>query len=373
MLGLMGDSITGGRVTGLSDSMFSKKRKLLQRAPLSVEQLSQLEETLFGDASAADKVAAGFFVFMLFARARYSDALSVASMEIDEVQDGSFGFVGAQASRTKTSITLQKKARLLPMAAQTIGVSGKNWAKAWFEVRESEGLTLGGNIPLLCSPMEGGRWARLPLTVTAATQWLRTLVAGASGPPLQRLGTHSLKSSVLSWMAKHGASHDIRRLLGYHVSAADQGMVTYSRDAMAEPLRQMAGVVREVRERTFMPDASRSGYFPGRDRHAGVANAEMDLSDSSSESSVDEEFQDEGEVERATDEVVGVWEPEDFSIFNESTYFRHAVSRVIHVSRDEAGAELGCGRSITTTYERCPRPKFLRPLCSQCGAYMKRR
>ena len=128
MLGLMGDSITGGRVKGLSDQLFSRKRKLLQRAPLSVEQLIQLENTLFGDASAADKVAAGFFVFMLFARARYSDALSVANMEIDELKDGSFGFVEAQASWRKTSITLQKKTRLLPMAAQTIGVSGKNWA-----------------------------------------------------------------------------------------------------------------------------------------------------------------------------------------------------------------------------------------------------
>ena len=77
-------------------------------------------------------------------------------------------------------------------------------------------------------------------------------------------------------MAKYGASHDIRRLLGYHVSAADQSMITYSRDAMAHPLRQMAGVVREVRERTFVPDASRSGYFPGRDRRAGVAPAEID-------------------------------------------------------------------------------------------------
>ena len=111
MLGLMDDSITGGRVKGLSDQLFSRKRKLLQRAPLSVEQLIQLENTLFGDASAADKVAAGFFVFMLFARARYSDALSVANMEIDELEDGSFGFVEAQASWRKTSITLQKKTR----------------------------------------------------------------------------------------------------------------------------------------------------------------------------------------------------------------------------------------------------------------------
>ena len=109
LLGLMGDSITGGRVKGLSDSLFSRKRKLSQRAPLSVEQFVQLEETLFGDASTADKVAAGFFVFMLFARARYSDALSVASMEIDELEGGAFRFVEAQASRTKTSITLQEK------------------------------------------------------------------------------------------------------------------------------------------------------------------------------------------------------------------------------------------------------------------------
>ena len=91
-------------------------------------------------------------------------------------------------------------------------------------------------------------------------------------------------------------------------------MITYSRDAMSDPLRQMAGVVSEVRDQTFIPDASRTGYFPGRDRHAGAAPAEMDLSDSSSESSADEEFQDEGEVERATDEVVGNWEPEDLKI-----------------------------------------------------------
>ena len=62
---------------------------------------------------------------------------------------------------------------------------------AWFDVRGSEGLALGSNTPLLCSPMEGGRWAKPPLTVTAAMQWLRTLVAGATGPPLHRLGTQS--------------------------------------------------------------------------------------------------------------------------------------------------------------------------------------
>jgi len=68
-------------------------------------------------------------------------------------------------------------------------------------------------------------------------------------------------------MAKHGAIRDIRRLLGYHIAASDQSMITYSRDAMADPLRQMAEVVSEIRDQTFVPDASRSGYFPGRDRH----------------------------------------------------------------------------------------------------------
>ena len=99
-------------------------------------------------------------------------------------------------------------------------------------------------------------------------------------------------------MARYGASHDMRRLLGYHVAASHQSIITYSRDAMSDPLRQMAEVVSEVRDQTFIPDASGSGYFPGRDRHVGAAPAEMDLSDSSSESSADEEFQDEGDSRR---------------------------------------------------------------------------
>ena len=72
-------------------------------------------------------------------------------------------------------------------------------------------------------------------------------------------GTHSMKATLLSWAAKRGLPPDVRTALGYHVQVGQDSTLTYSRDALARPLRKLEAMLSEVRLGTFDPDVSRSG------------------------------------------------------------------------------------------------------------------
>ena len=64
----------------------------------------------------------------------------------------------------------------------------------WLEVRRQMGLVVSGqNItePLLPAPATGGRWTRLPLPVSEAAAWLRSLLEGLVTTGDIRVGTHS--------------------------------------------------------------------------------------------------------------------------------------------------------------------------------------
>ena len=79
---------------------------------------------------------------------------------------------------------------------------------------------------------------------------------------LANIGAHSLKCTVLSWCAKTGIKSHSRRLLGYHIAPGDRALEAYSRDSLAGPLRALADVIAQVRVKKFLPDTTRSGYFP---------------------------------------------------------------------------------------------------------------
>jgi len=73
------------------------------------------------------------------------------------------------------------------------------------------------------------------------------------------VGSHSCKVTMLAWMARVGANPQVRRHLGYHVEPGDNSLLTYSRDAAAEPLRQLSKMLHMVRCRAFQPQCTRSG------------------------------------------------------------------------------------------------------------------
>ena len=104
------------------------------------------------------------------------------------------------------------------------------------ELRATEGLD--NSYPLLPAPASGGGWTKIPLKVASGGAWLRALVPATQQQAQEvKIATHSCKSTVLSWLAKHGESAVVRRILGYRVPRRDKSLVIYSRDALAAPLR----------------------------------------------------------------------------------------------------------------------------------------
>ena len=373
VFGLAGGDVASksGRIRGVSESYFADRRKVVQRPPLTVQQVLMLEATVL-DASRTkyDRIAAGFFLLLIYGRLRYSDGLQLVNMQIDsrETANGISGFLEARAERTKTSVTLERKIRFLPVAAPLECFGPDCWAITWLELRHEAGLHGQQPHPMLPSPQLGGGWAQMPLSVSAAGDWLRSLLKVESASR-DRLATHSCKATLLSMAAKFGMPYDDRRFLGYHSEGKDRSLLTYSRDAMSAPLRKLVFMISAIRSQKFFPDANRSGYFADEGElpeGAAQCNDDADSERSSSHDSGSEEEINPEEEERVVSEMVGKWAPKGSDLEGQQ-FARHKVSRCIHSISDETGLTLTCGRTVNSRYIiLLAKPSFMHPVCSGC-------
>ena len=371
------DEIFSPRVRGLSSKLYLDKRKTQQKPPLKVDHVRKLEAIATGsiEMSPPDRVAAGFFLWALFARARFSDAQAAGALQCDlsETADGTVGYLEAAIERSKTSFSLERKVRYLHMFAPIEGIGEVAWGVSWFEFCKQHGPPRGSGRPLLPSPLSGGGWQTSPLNVDSAAKWLRYLLirAGCDRSSVEALGTHSLKATTLSWCAKFGLDRATRAALGYHSKGRDGTELIYGRDNMAKPVRDMQEVLLQVALGQFDPDATRSGYFLKRGGPPGgeAIPQEEVLSESSSEASEDAEGVNHEAAENAADELGRQWEP-DPGLREELAsvpLFRNNETRFIHAAASEEGDKFRCGRSISTRYSRLSSvPRILFPLCRNC-------
>lgn len=353
------------RIKGFSAIHYTKKRKLVQRPPLTVAQIEHLERCVNdGDRTAYDRIAAGFFLVLTFGRLRFSDAQSITSMELEIPLDAKHGYLECAAERCKTATTLEKRTRLLPVVIPTKSFTSDGWVECWLAVREQAKLVVGKGVPLLPNPAAGGGWTKVPVTCEIAGDWLRALIKDVPGPKTStRVATHSCKSSLLSMCSKFGMEPSARRLLGYHSAGRDKSMLVYSRDAMAWPVRLMEEMIDQVVAQAFCPDASRSGYFPGA--RALPDDSKDTESTSSSGDSQDEEEAEHSENEKAVERFAGEWG--DVGMPEQAAYFRHKTSRCLHITADESGMLFKCGRMVTGQYLKCVgTPQFIHPSCAAC-------
>ena len=70
-------------------------------------------------------------------------------------------------------------------------------------------------------------------------------------------------------------SPPLRKLLGYHVDAAELSVNTHSRDLLAPPLRELVRVLSSSASGAFSPDTTRSGYFAFDQAGDGAPSAVM--------------------------------------------------------------------------------------------------
>ena len=168
-----------------------------------------------------NKVAAGFFLLMIYARAKFSDAQSSSTIIEDTIETdfGRDGFLKALAHRSKTPITLARKTRYIPMTA------------SWLQAIKEADLPLGKGKPLL-PPQSDAGWSSCPITAHVAAIWLKSLLRAGCAPAQDVIGygTHSCKATVLSWAAKFGLDSNTRARLGYHSRGAGGTELVYARD-----------------------------------------------------------------------------------------------------------------------------------------------
>ena len=372
-------TLDSGRIRGLANAHYSSRCAVKRRPALTVVQVVFLEGIVWNDAKKiADRIASGSFLFMIYGRLRFSDMQRTCKLVIDSVvaDDGSeVGYLEGLAERTKTSISLERKIRALPIAVPLKSVSGKPWIRKWMELRASEGLD--DTYPMLPSPASGGGWTKVPLKVASGGAWLRSLVPPTQQQPQGvKIATHSCKCTVLSWLSKHGEAASVRRTLGYHVPRKDKSLVIYSRDALAAPLRVLDAILVKISEGGFKPDSTRSGMIAqglanvnASSAQPGASQGQMPeveaeaVSSSSSDGSDDEEEASMTEEEQAIDEIAGQWGPSPEG----GPWARHKQTRYLHRVRDESGTHLKCGRSISARFEILPEaPAFMHPACAVC-------
>ncbi|CAE7303252.1 SLC24A2 [Symbiodinium sp. CCMP2592] len=373
VLGVTGgaDCLISGRVIGIARLTYLAKRKKTRRPPLTVAMVAFLENLVCDPtARAIDRICAGFFLCLVFMRARFSDGMNLGNLQLDTpsgLATEVAGYLEGEVLRSKTSFTTERKTMLLPMVCPRLGVTGLDWAGVWMKLREVHKMPTGSGVPLLPGTGASGEWLLVPPSATVAASWLKGILSkgGFDHGALAKLGAHSCKCTTLSWCGKFGIDQAVRRTLGYHTDRAAAMVILYSRDEISSAVRALERVLVEIREDRFRPDATRSGHFPC-EVAAPSAETEGDPPDyesnggvSESEDSQDEEDNvgDLGAEERALEEIGAPWRPQGAA--SDRRMFRHKLSRIIHFVADEGGATFACGTKISSNYVEMDSGNFL--------------
>eukprot|EP00435_Cladocopium_sp_Y103_P067691 s116_g30.t1 len=247
------------RVVGASK--FSAPGHRRQASPFTVSELVSLH-TVLQDVNNEvwDRIMAGAALCAIYSRSRWGDLQHAEEMVADpDVWNPAFIEFTVREHKTKRAGAWAEG--YLPAVALAQGVTADNWGSAWFAVRSQIGAEVSQGFPIMPAPNADGQPTKRPLTTSEAGNWIQLLLE-RMGHSLdgRRITSHSCKSTTLSYAAKYGLDISVRELLGGHVSHY-KSVLCYSRDGLAEPLRQLAWVLQSIREQWFFPDASRSGRF----------------------------------------------------------------------------------------------------------------
>ena len=256
--------------------------KLVTKAPLKQSRVLSAPEVMFLEQFVTDqrndpldRLFAGHAIFCIHGRLRWSDSLWILNMTEDLEPDTGKGFLQCETLITKTATSAKKKSTFLPATVLACGLTGTSWYHAWLQLRADFKLNFGPKLASMRTVRPDGSLSDKPLDSADATKWLQELLLRGDFQKAQvcRVTSHGLKATALSWAAKWGLGREQRQILGYHIVEGASSALHYSRDEQSAPLRALERVYESIRDGSFNPDATRSGYFRKR---GTVAVSEID-------------------------------------------------------------------------------------------------
>ena len=265
-LGVPLKSLISQRVQGLAHQHLRTKRPTLQAEALTVAQVLFLEFVAAETSDPYEKLVAATLCFMLYARARRSDLERATDILFDIAEDGVSGFVECTVRNPKQVKAASRRNMMLPLVAPYHGIGEQPWGRQLRQAREAMCLSNSGSLAMPLLPALNTSGKLLPSHVSSRDlgRWLRAFLSrqpGCDPAAVTSKKSHSLKATPLSWAAKAHLDQNTQDLLGYHTSRVNLSTLSYSRDALAGPLRQLDGLLQAVRQKSFLPDSTRSGRW----------------------------------------------------------------------------------------------------------------
>ena len=253
---VQGPSLASVRIKGLCAGHKALALQIKHAPPLSVAQIILLENLCCATTDIYSKLLYGSILVALYARSRWKDLQGAHSIDFDP-DDFSPQFVELPSQHFKTSAMLAKKLHFLPITASVFSLSGQPWIHHFIQARRHLQLENSGKLssPFLPRRIDAAL-SQQPVTSSQINKLLREVLRSDT------VRSHSLKHTCLSFAAKRGLDPHVRKLLGYHLDHHEVTLATYSRDLLAEPLRQLKTLLTEIQSGIFVPDSTRSGYLP---------------------------------------------------------------------------------------------------------------
>ena len=231
------------RCWGLSTA---RHANLVSRAdPMRVSDTLALHSKLADEEGPLwDRLMSGAALFCIYARCRWSDMQHIDSLLLEPDEHGFSEFGSAVIDIHKTMHFASKAPRTMELVAVGRGLDGSDWLGTFVGVRKLLECEYAKDFPSMPAPNKQGLPTVRALSSAEAGAWLRELLPERGS---LKTTSHSLKSTLLSFAAKRGIAHLDRLALGGHSHSAHMSDV-YARDALARPLRLLAGMLTEIRQ-----------------------------------------------------------------------------------------------------------------------------
>ena len=276
LLGVLGakDCALSARIKGASLSMFLEKRPLKQAPALHPVIIAILEIACFAEADTFLRAVAGFCLCCLYGRLRISDLNRLTNLSVRG------RYVEGSLMRTKTARNKEKQCTFLPVVFPCIGFLDANWYRAFEETRDCLQLSA---VPTLESRSHDRNFVMLPsyatvssdlpvsISTTEVTDSLQVILGKVLDEDTVRdITSHSLKTSILTFLGEAGCDYTHSELLGYHLTS-HKSSLNYQRQALAAPLRFMMRMLELIRDGALLPLGNRDEYHVPEHKRRTVA------------------------------------------------------------------------------------------------------
>lgn len=256
--------VASPRVQGAALNMYLEKRPLRQAPPLQPMMIAALEFGSFCERDTHMRAMCGFILCCRYGRLRISDLNRLVHLTV------SGKFAEGSLMRTKTARNKEKQTTFLPVVIPCFGITGINWFEAFIasrrhlklaEVPSLESKSSARDFVLLPSAVSLGYELQQPVSTTEVTHALQYLLGKIFQlDVIKDFTSHSLKTTLLTYLGVAGVDPTHAELLGYHLTQHVSAL-NYQRNALAAPIRFMCNMLDDIRAGRFEPVAARDAIF----------------------------------------------------------------------------------------------------------------